>query len=350
MVSRSMATHTQFSFTPSPVLEKTLSLGIRREDKNRWERRVPLVPDHVERLVKELGVKVIVQPSMKRVIPDEKFQQAGAIIQEDLSEADIIVGVKEVPMDRLVPDKTYFFFSHTYKGQTYNMPLLKNILDKRIRLIDYELMKDDNARRLVLFSRFAGYAGFMDGANGLGHRLLALGYGGPFLACGLSYMYRCLADARLDMTRTGQVIMDDGLPRQFGPMIFVFTGKGNVTKGALHVFKCLPHTWVKAGDLKKLVEDKNFDNHKVYGCQVEMEDYIVKKDGGPFSREEYLAHPERFTSVFHEKIAPYATMIVNGIFWDERYPRLLTKEQTRKLAKENRLRLLQVADISCDIG
>ena len=70
----------------------------------------------------------------------------------------------------------------------------------------------------------------MDGLNGLGHRLLSKGYGSPFLACGLSYMYRCLADARLDMTRTGQVIMDDGLPRQFGPMIFVFTGAGNVTK------------------------------------------------------------------------------------------------------------------------
>jgi alpha-aminoadipic semialdehyde synthase len=109
-------------------------------------------------------------------------------------------------------------------------------------------MKDDYNRRLVLFSRFAGYAGMMDGLNGLGHQLLvsitmknassslklmsfqARGYGGPFLACGLSYMYRCLADARLDMTRTGQAIMDDGLPRVFGPLVFVFTGDGNVTK------------------------------------------------------------------------------------------------------------------------
>ncbi|KAI9351101.1 Saccharopine dehydrogenase-domain-containing protein [Zopfochytrium polystomum] len=327
-----------------------LSLGIRREDKNRWERRVPLVPDHVERLVKELGVRVLVQPSSKRVIPDEKYEEAGAVIQDDLSGADVILGVKEVPVEHLIPDKTYLFFSHTHKAQPYNMPLLKALLDKRIRLIDYELMKDDSNRRLVLFSRFAGYAGFMDGANGLGHRLLAKGFGGPFLACGLSYMYRCVADARLDMTRTGQVIMDDGLPRQLGPMVFVFTGSGNVTKGAIHMFKCLPHVWVKPEELKALVEDKSYDNRKVYGCMVQMQDYIERKDGGEFSRSEYLARPDLYKSVFHEKIAPYASMIVNGIFWDERYPRLLTKEQTLTLAREKRLRLLQVADISCDFG
>ncbi|KAJ3105261.1 hypothetical protein HDU97_008284 [Phlyctochytrium planicorne] len=352
---RSFSAHAQYSWAAStPLTRKPLSVGIRREDKNRWERRVPLVPDHVERLVKELGVKVIVQPSSKRVIPDDKYVEAGAEIKDDLSEADIIVGVKEVPIDKLIPDKTYLFFSHTYKGQKYNMPLLKNILDKRIRLIDYELMKDENKRRLVLFSKFAGYAGFLDGINGLGHRLLALGYGNPFLACGLSYMYRCLADARLDLTRTGQVIMDDGLPKALGPLIFVFTGDGNVTKGALHVFKCLPHEWVKPEDLRALVENKNFDNHKVYGCKVTIEDYVVRKDGGPFSRQDYFENPQNYDSIFHEKVnvwkvAPYASMLVNGIFWDERFPRLLTTEQARTLALENRFRMLQIADVSCDI-
>ncbi|KAJ3235224.1 hypothetical protein HDU78_005295 [Chytriomyces hyalinus] len=327
-----------------------LTLAIRREDKNRWERRVPLTPEHVERLVDELGANVLVQPSMKRVIPDEKYKEAGAVVQEDISSADIIIGVKEVPIADLVRDKTYMFFSHTYKGQRYNMPLLKSIMDKKIRLVDYELMKDDTGKRLVQFSRFAGYAGMMDGLNGLGHKLLAQGYGSPFMACGMTYMYRCLADARLDLVRTGQVIMDDGLPREFGPMIFVFTGKGNVTKGALHVFKCLPHEWVKPEDLKALVENKNYDNRKVYGCQVDMADYLVRKKGGRFNRSEYLTNPEQYDSIFHEKIAPYATMIVNGIFWDEKYPRLLTKAQIKKLALEDRLRLLQLADISCDIG
>ncbi len=107
--------------------------------------------------------------------------QAGAIITEDLSHADLILGVKEVPKSKLMANKTYLFFSHTHKGQPYNMALLKEILDKNIRLVDYELMVNENKKRLVFFSKFAGYAGFIDGMHGLGHRLLAMGYGTPFL-------------------------------------------------------------------------------------------------------------------------------------------------------------------------
>ncbi|TPX69014.1 hypothetical protein SpCBS45565_g02736 [Spizellomyces sp. 'palustris'] len=327
-----------------------LSVGIRREAKNRWERRVPLMPEHVERLVKEVGAQVYVQPSTKRVVPDEKYQQAGAIIQEDLSVADIIVGVKEVPIEQLIENKTYLFFSHTHKGQTYNMPLLQAIMDKRIRLIDYELMTNEHKRRLVQFSRFAGYAGMIDGMHGLGHRLLALGYGNPFLAIGMSYMYRTLADARLDVTRTGQVIMDDGLPRQMGPMSFVFTGDGNVARGAMHVFKCLPHEWVSPDELKDLYNSNSWSNHRVYGCQVRTQDYLVRKDGWKYDREHYHEHPEQYMSIFHEKVAPYTNVLVNGIFWDHRYPRLLTSEQARQLAHEDRFRMLTVADVSCDIN
>ena len=116
--------------TISPSLSSTLAIGIRREGKNRWERRVPLCPDQVERLVKELGVTVYIQPSTKRVIPNEKYVEAGAIVQEDLSSADIIMGVKEVPVKDLIPEKTYMFFSHTHKGQPYNMIMLRNILEK----------------------------------------------------------------------------------------------------------------------------------------------------------------------------------------------------------------------------
>ncbi|KAJ3014576.1 hypothetical protein HKX48_005081 [Thoreauomyces humboldtii] len=327
-----------------------LSIGVRAEDKNRWERRVPLMPEHVERLVKEAGAKVYIQPSTKRVVPDEKYELAGATITSDLSVADIIVGVKEVPIDQLIADKTYLFFSHTHKGQPYNMPLLQAVLDKRIRLIDYELMTNEHSRRLVQFSRFAGYAGMIDSMHGLGHRLLALGYGNPFLAIGMSYEYRTLADARLDVTRTGQVIMDDGLPRQMGPMTFVFTGDGEVARGAMHVFKCLPHEWVSPDELKELHRSGSWDHHKVYGCQVKAKDYLVRKDGWKYDRDHYREHPEQYMSVFHEKVAPYTSVLVNGIFWDARYPRLLTNDQATKLANEDRLNILSIADVSCDIN
>lgn len=114
-------------------------------------------------------------------------------------------------------------------------------------------------------------------------------------------MYRNVGDARLDVTRTGMVIADDGLPRSLGPMVFVVVGDGNVSKGALHIFKCLPHEWVKPEGLRTLVEDGTFDNHKVYLCQVGAKDYAVDANGG-FEEARYRSHPDEYVSVFHEKV------------------------------------------------
>lgn len=196
--------------------------------------------------------------------------------------------------------------------------------------------------------------------HSLARRLLALGYGSPFSAIGMSYMYRCLADARLDVVRSGLVIQDDGLPKELGPMTFVFTGDGNVTQGALHVFKCLPHEWVSPSDLKSLYESScmfmsktliftAFDHKKVYGCKVCPEDYLARNDGGQFDRQHYFKYPELYHSIFSQKVAPYARMVLNGIFWDARYPRLMTLAETRHLAESKRLPLLTLADVSCDI-
>jgi alpha-aminoadipic semialdehyde synthase len=162
-------------------------------------------------------------------------------------------------------------------------------------------------------------------------------------------MYRAVADARLDVTRTGLVISDDGIPKSLGPLIFCITGDGNVSRGALHILKCLPHEWVLVKDLKSLVDRKDFDNHKVYILQVTPKDYLTNEEGG-FDYEEYKQNPERYTSNFHSTIAPYVSFILNGIFWTEKYPRLMTIAQTKALALQKRLRLLTLADVSCDIN
>jgi alpha-aminoadipic semialdehyde synthase len=177
-----------------------------------------------------------------------------------------------------------------------------------------------------------------------------LGLASPFLATGMSYMYRNLGDARLDVIRSGMVIRDDGFPKELGPMTFIFTGGGNVTDGALHVFKCLPHEWVSPNDLKSLYESKSYDHRKVYGCQVHPQDYLVKKDGGVFDKIEYYSNPELYKSIFSEKIAPYARFILNGIFWDSHYPRLLSISEIKALSESNRLPLLTLSDVSCDIN
>merc|ERR1719197_1075559 len=162
------------------------ALGIRREDKNRWERRAPLTPAHVKKLVKK-GVRVFVQPSTLRIFPDSDYEQAGAVVQEDLSPASVVFGVKEVPIHKLIPKRTYMFFSHTIKAQEYNMPLLDAIMENQIRLLDYERIVDADGNRLVRFGRYAGYAGMVDFLHSLGNRLLAMGYSTPFMHIGYTH-------------------------------------------------------------------------------------------------------------------------------------------------------------------
>ncbi|KAF9971118.1 hypothetical protein BGZ73_005985 [Actinomortierella ambigua] len=329
------------------------SIAIRREGKNRWERRAALTPEAVERLIKETGIRVYVQPSTKRIFSDEKYRQAGAIVQEDLSPADIILGIKEVPVKELIPGKTYVYFSHTHKGQTYNMPMLQDVLNKKIRLIDYELMTNEKKQRLVLFGRHAGYAGMIDGVHGLGQRLLGLGYSSPFLHLGMAHNYKTLASAKLALQALGNTIMDEGTPREFGPMTFVFTGNGNVSKGAQSVFQSLPHEYVDPKDLPRIAQSKNARLDRVYAAEVNIHDHIVHKDKGVFtSMDEYYQHPERFVSNFSHNIAPHTSMVINGAYWDERFPRLMTHDQLKTLQSDpaNKFRMLSIADISCDIN
>jgi alpha-aminoadipic semialdehyde synthase len=111
-------------------------IGIRREDKNIWERRVPLIPEHLEKLKNEFGIDTIIQPFEQRAFLEHEFTEVGVTIKEDLSEAPVVFAVKEIPIPLLQNDKTYIFFSHTIKGQDYNMPLLKKLMDLNTTLID----------------------------------------------------------------------------------------------------------------------------------------------------------------------------------------------------------------------
>ena len=161
---------------------KEFRIGIRRETKNRWECRVPLTPSHVATLKASGNIDFVIQPSARRVFPDHEYERVGATVKDDLSGCDLIMGVKEVPEAEIMPGKQYIFFSHTHKGQPYNMPLLRGIVDKRVSLFDYELLKDPSSgSRLVAFGAYAGYAGMINTLHGLGDRLLTKGYRTPFL-------------------------------------------------------------------------------------------------------------------------------------------------------------------------
>lgn len=139
-----------------------------------------MAPSNVRRLIRA-GAKVIVQPSNRRAYPAQAYLNAGAQLQEDISEASVIFGVKQVPVDQLISNKTYCFFSHTIKAQEANMPMLDAILEKNIRLLDYEKLTDNNGQRVVAFGKYAGVAGMVNILHGLGLRLLALGHHTPFM-------------------------------------------------------------------------------------------------------------------------------------------------------------------------
>ncbi|KAL5278904.1 AASS family protein [Megaselia abdita] len=336
-------------------------IAIRREDQSVWERRAPFGPSHVQKMVKQ-GVKVIVQPSNRRAYPMQAYLNSGAIIQEDISEASVIFGVKQVPVDSLIPGKTYCFFSHTIKAQEANMPLLDAILEKNIRLIDYERIIDNNDRRLVAFGKYAGVAGMINILHGLGLRLLALGHHTPFMHIGPAHNYRNSMMARQAIRDCGYEISLGMMPKSIGPLTFVFTGSGNVSQGAQEIFQELPIEYVTPDTLRKVAEHGN--PNKLYGCEVSRSDHLERRDGGGFDPVEYDEHPERYISTFNKNIAPYASVIVNGIYWAVGSPKLISIPDAKTLLRPANTpwlptskgspslphRMLAICDISADPG
>ncbi|XP_049867779.1 alpha-aminoadipic semialdehyde synthase, mitochondrial [Pectinophora gossypiella] len=336
-------------------------IAIRREDQSVWERRAPFSPLNVSRLVRQ-GVKVIVQPSNRRAYPMQTYISAGAIVQEDISEASVIFGVKQTPIDLLIPNKTYCFFSHTIKAQEGNMPMLDAILAKNIRLIDYEKLMDDAGNRVVAFGKYAGVAGMINILHGLGLRLLALGHHTPFMHIGPAHNYRSSSMARQAIRDAGYEVALGMMPKSLGPLTFVFTGSGNVSQGSQEIFQELPHEYVPPEMLRKVAEHGS--PNKIYGCEVRRRHHLERKNGGGYDPQEYEEHPERYISTFAQKIAPYTSVLVNCIYWAVDSPKLLTIPDAKHLLLPSNTpwlpksigapalphRMLAICDISADPG
>ncbi|ESQ53839.1 hypothetical protein EUTSA_v10024287mg [Eutrema salsugineum] len=339
-------------------------VGILAESVNKWERRTPLTPSHCARLLHggkdRTGVsRIVVQPSAKRIHHDALYEDVGCEISDDLSDCGLILGIKQPELEMILPERAYAFFSHTHKAQKENMPLLDKILSERVTLYDYELIVGDHGRRLLAFGKYAGRAGLVDFLHGLGQRYLSLGYSTPFLSLGSSYMYSSLAAAKAAVISVGEEIASQGLPLGICPLVFVFTGTGNVSLGAQEIFKLLPHTFVEPSKLPELfVKDKGISQngkstkrvHQVYGCIITSQDMVEHQDPSKsFDKADYYVHPEHYNPVFHEKIAPYTSVLVNCMYWEKRFPRLLSIKQIQDLTKKG-CPLVGICDITCDIG
>ena len=325
-------------------------IGIRREDKDRWEARVPLVPDDVARLTSSGAVEVVVQPSTQRVFTEDEYVRAGARTGEDLDACDVVLAVKEIPRELFVPGTAYAFFSHTIKGQPYNMDMLRRLMELRCQLIDYERITDEGGKRVIYFSRFAGLAGAVDSLWALGRRLEWEGLApNPFAALEQTYRYSTLEAALAAVRDVGARIAGDGLPAPLCPFVVGVTGYGNVSVGAQEVVDALGAVAVEPAGLEDLFAGPA-RRHAVHKVVFAEQDMVVRRDAArPFALDEYYTRPELYEGAF-ERLLPYLTVLINCVFWDAPYPRLVTKAAVRRLfAAATRPRLRVIGDVSCDI-
>lgn len=336
-------------------------IGIRREDKSRWERRVPVTPEDAWKLKEEHGIEVWVQPSPIRAFTEEEFAQAGAIVQEDLSPCPVIFAVKEIPPDLFEAGKTYVFFAHVIKGQPYNMPMLKKMLELGCNLIDYEKVTDEKGRRLIFFGRHAGIAGMVKTLWALGQRLDWEGIPNPFSQLRHTYEYKDLAEAKEAVSKMGEKLKAACLPQSVTPLICGIAGYGNVARGVWEILDLLPVKEIEPKEVAPLVEGSDYASNVIYKV-VFKEEHTVEPispedrppaalprgSGHRFELQDFYDHPEKYRGKF-EGYVPYLTLIVNCIYWEEKYPRLVTKAYLKQLYSAGKPRLRIIGDISCDI-
>ncbi len=324
-------------------------IGIRREDKSKWEARAPLTPADVHRLSTAHGLEFQVQTSPVRRFRDEEYTAAGAEVTADLRACAVVLGVKEIPVRHLEPQKTYVFFSHTIKHQPANMPMLRRLAELGCTLIDYEKIVDDKNRRLVFFGRYAGLAGMIDALWALGRRWQHEGHNTPLLQVRRAYEYQDLEHAKREIAAIGEELRRSGLPPGTGPLVIGFTGYGNVSQGAQEIANLLPMRAVAPDELGAIAPTAR----ECY-LAVFREEHMVELTGpgaarAAFDLQDYYQHPEKYRAKFFPALR-HLTVMVNCIYWEPKYPRLVTCAQLRELwSAPQPPRLRVIADITCDI-
>jgi len=324
-------------------------IGIRREDKNEWERRTPLVPSDMSVLVNEHDIGFKLQPFPKRSYSRDEYEAVGATFDESLGNCSVIFGIKEMPDDFFREGLTYCFFAHVIKGQDYNMPMLTKLLKKKCTLIDYERIVDDRGFRLVFFGNEAGLAGMLDTLWMLGRKLDNSGIGNPFSAANYALDYENLQNAEGLLRGIGKEISENGLPDELHPVVVGFAGYGNVSRGAQQVLDFLPVKKITPEELLNPPEGLFKSKNHVYKVVFKEEDMVEPVDSSkPFELQDYYDNPENYQGVF-EKYVPRLTVLMNCIYWTPDYPRLVTRKLIEKIYSEPNPKLQAIGDISIDV-
>ena len=325
----------------------SIYIGIRHEDKYLMERRAPLTPVHIERLIRQKKLDFIIQKSDKRIFTAEEYLKAGATVSDDLKPCSVIFGVKEMPVHFFEEGKTYVFFPHVIKGQSYNMPMLRKMMEMKCNLIDYERIIDEQNKRLIFFGRYAGLAGMINALWSAGQRLKHLNVSTPFCGIKQAHHYNSLEEARESISVVGQHIAEKGVPSALQPLVIGFTGYGNVSQGAQEIFGLLPVKEISPEKLLELSNRQKLPDNIVYKVIFKEQHLSSHKNGRAFDLHDYYANPQDYISRF-EQYLPHLSILMNCMYWDNRYPRILTKEWLSKAFKNGSPKLFLVGDITCD--
>ncbi|XRE43989.1 Lysine ketoglutarate reductase [Tenacibaculum discolor] len=298
-----------------------MKFGIIKERKNPPDRRVVFSPEKLQEFKKQFPqAEIVVESSDIRVFSDDAYTKAGFEVTNDVSDCDVLLGVKEVPVDNLIPNKKYFFFSHTIKKQPYNRKLLKAMLEKNIEMFDHETIIQENGARLIGFGRYAGLVGAYNGFRALGLRE------------GLFNLPKVETLADLDAVKAE--LDKISLPN----IKILLTGTGKVAKGAQEI---LDHLKIKqVSDALYLTSEFT---EPVY-CIADVMEYAKRKDGKVGDKFEFYKDPTGYESNFMA-YAKQTDFFIAGHFYGDGAPYLFTRED----AKHLEFRIKYVADISCDI-
>ena len=298
-----------------------MKFGIIKERKNPPDKRVVFSPEKVAAFAKTYPqANIAVESSEVRIFSDNEYQEAGASVVTDLSDCDVMIGVKEVPLEALIPNKKYFFFSHTIKKADYNRKLLQTILKKNIELYDHETIVKANGARLIGFGRYAGIVGAYNGFRAIG-----------------------LASDSFELPKAETLPDQQALIAQLNridlaPMKILLTGSGKVAMGAKEMLDAMQ---IKRVDIDAYLNE-SFEE-SVY-CLIDVLDYNKRKDGQQLNRQDFYKYPENYQSDFM-RFAKVTDFFIAGHFYGDGAPYLFTRED----AKISEFKIKYVADISCDI-
>ncbi len=303
-------------------MNKPVKFALIKEGKTPPDFRVALTPSQCQEILQKFPqVSIVVESSPIRRFTDEEYIAAGIPVSHNISDADIMIGVKEVPEHALIPDKTYLFFSHTFKKQPYNAHLLRAILEKNIRLVDYEVLKDDKGKRVIGFGRYAGIVGVFEGFRALGLKKNWYELPSPMSCHDRKEMESFGAKAHFK-----------------SPIKAVVTGWGRVGNGAEEMIRFFGLKRISPEEFLEYSGEENVYVH------LDTSEYYKRKTDGGFDKSEFYKNPENYTSVLNDYVSKCDIYFACHL-WKSGNPNLITQSDLQQPGH----RCSVIADISCDI-